>query len=256
MMGGLCSNDVSMNGAFRRYFCDTVAEEVVNLLHLEAGHKIGNPSFYSLRLECLLGSEGMKSNLVYLIDGSNDVIDRTSTLEGVLDHLENLGHTAVPSVAGLNVDVPGFQRETLDWVLERESMPGGIQSLFWFNLSQGESTQKAFFNPILNRFRRDAPKVVHGGIINYCGGLDTTVLSLAIALQNPAPTSPPSGANRQNRRCGAKAISSKWDSDSCLESTKGTIISRGTLVVVRVFCLLRSARNSIMYNQAIVLRIL
>jgi hypothetical protein len=76
----------------------------------------------------------------------------------MLDHLESLHHASVPFIEGLNVELLDFQRRSVQWALERETTPGGIQSFLWAKLPEvAEPDQDIYYNPILERVRRDKP---------------------------------------------------------------------------------------------------
>jgi len=113
-----------------------------------------------------------------------------------------------------------------------------------------------YYSPILERFRRDKPKLVRGGIIAEEMGLGKTVISLALILQNPAPAVPQSGSpisaleklSSNADVASAAAVQTPWDTDlyarsSASNSKRGSILSRGTLVVVRMDCTLLCARD-------------
>ena len=88
---------------------------------------------------------------------------------------------------------------------------------------------------------------MRGGIIADEMGLGKNVISLALILENPAPTLPQSGssvsalnANNSSSSVLAVETQSLWDKDlysrtSASNSKRGIIISRGTLVVVRMW---------------------
>jgi SNF2 family DNA or RNA helicase len=117
-----------------------------------------------------------------LSSDANEVLDNTRSMKGLLEHLENLHHPSpVPLVEGLNVELLAFQRQSVQWALERETTPGGIQSFLWPKLpSVAEPGEELYYSPILERFRRDKPHLVRGGIIAEEMGLGKTVISLAL----------------------------------------------------------------------------
>jgi len=183
------------------------------------------------------------------------------SLKGVMEHLENLHHAPIPFVEGLNIELLEFQRQSVQWALERETTPGGVQSFLWAKLpSVAEAGQDLYYSPILERFRRDKPQLVRGGIIAEEMGLGKTVISLALILQNPAPAVPQSGSpisaldalSNNTDVASAAAARTPWDTDlysrtATSNSKRGSILSRGTLVVVRMefmscFCAVASCR--------------
>jgi SNF2 family DNA or RNA helicase len=156
--------------------------------------------------------------------------------------LEGIGHEKVDFVEGLNVELLDFQRQTLKWTLERENTPGGIQSYFWAKLpGVPDRKDDLYYNPIVQRFRKDKPRVVRGGFIAEEMGLGKTVISLALILKNPAPLLPESGKPvselQSNRGVDTGRLNEGWDKDPhkvdpTSNRKRGGILSRGTLVIV------------------------
>lgn len=167
---------------------------------------------------------------------TESLVRQTSSLNGLMNHLENRGHAAAPFVEGLTVELLPFQSQSLQWALERETSPGGLQSFFWTKLPL---STVAYYNPILGMITSKKPNLVRGGIIAEQMGLGKTVISLALILENTAPTSPISGSPVNSISTKTAAGSPFWDSDlydrtSATNEQRGSILSRGTLVVVRV----------------------
>lgn len=172
--------------------------------------------------------------------------DRTSSLTGLMNHMENRGHAAASFVEGLTVELLPFQSQSLQWAMERETAPGGLQSFFWTTLPKifdgddddpKNNAAEAYFNPILGKVTRKKPKLVRGGIIAEQMGLGKTVISLALILQNPAPAAPPSGSPVASIPAQQPSTSPFWDPtlfghSSVSNKKRGSILSRGTLVVV------------------------
>ena len=164
------------------------------------------------------------------------------TIEKLMFDLENIGHAKVDFVEGLTVELLDFQRQTVQFALEREWIPGGIQRLFWMKLPCDDpAIREIYYNPILQRFREDKPRLVRGGFIAEEMGLGKTVISLALILTNPAPMLPKSGSKIGCLR------SLEWNTEgnsktgrdpdfysrtSASNPKRGSIISRGTLVIV------------------------
>jgi hypothetical protein len=241
VLGGVSSNDSSFVGTLKRYFSETFAEEVVAGFTdpLASTDTDSLKHGISLRQRCLLGDVEPGFHLNSLETKCREITSSTTSVKGMLNHLENLGHGEISSVEGLNVNLLDFQRQTLKWALERENSPGGIQNLFWAKAPVlGGESEEIYYSPILNCFSRNKPLLVRGGIINEDRALGSATTSLALILQNPAPSSPVSGSDLNQRRSAAKRkSSSKWDFDSQLTSSspkRGSIISRGTLVVCHV----------------------
>jgi len=159
---------------------------------------------------------------------------QTSSLSGLINNLENRGHGAAPFVEGLTVELLPFQSQILQWALERETFPGGIQSFFWTKLPGLEPS--IFYNPVIGRLSSSTPNLIRGGFISSAMGLGKTLISLALVLQNPAPTLPASGshvssiATQQNggAPCRDKDL---YQRTSEGKEKRGSIVSHGTLVV-------------------------
>lgn len=93
-------------------------------------------------------------------------------MKGILDHCENLGHAEIPYFEGLTVELLQFQKQAVQWCLEREKVAGGIQSLWTPKLPHVADRDKGalYYNPILETFG-DRPRLVRGGIIAQEMGL-------------------------------------------------------------------------------------
>ena len=79
--------------------------------------------------------------------------------------VNQLGHTEVAPFEGLNVDLLQFQRQSVQWALERETVQGGIESLLWPKLPAVADGKDIYYNPILDEVRYDKPRLVRGGMI-------------------------------------------------------------------------------------------
>ena len=165
------------------------------------------------------------------------------TTNGVMKHLENLGHESEVVVEGLKVELLEFQKQSLRWALEREKTPRGIQRYFWakIRVSQANLNTHLYYCPILETFKRNRPNVVRGGFIAEEMGLGKTIITLALILKNPAPESPVSGSSAtllQNGPQPSDKRTSNWNkhlqTDTSNSPKRGSIISRGTLVICPV----------------------
>lgn len=270
VMGGVCPVATGLEGVLKRYFTEMFPEDVIasnggwrySGIDLWISRGQGNVSRHrSMRdprdkldprksyYSCLnrLGNLGaclcVKNEILAISNlpsGCADLKMKTNSLKGMLDHLENIHHSAVTFVEGLNVELLEFQRQSVQWALERETTPGGVQSFIWAKLPEvTEPDQDVYYNPILERFRRDKPLLVRGGIVAEEMGLGKTVISLALILANPAPAVPQSGSavTVLNNAAVLPPAAETWDRDlysrtSASNSKRGSIISRGTLVVV------------------------
>ena len=123
---------------------------------------------------------------------------QTSSLKGLLNHVENRGHAAAPFVEGLTVELLPFQSQSLQWAIERETTPGGIQSFFWTKLPPVVSPQQQqqqqpnnnadiYYNPILGKLSTTKPALVRGGIIAEQMGLGYVVVGYFPILFSSLP---------------------------------------------------------------------
>ena len=286
-VGGVChSTSTDLAGVLKRFYCDTFT-------NFSSGYGRSDKSCLEKTLGVVSRHRRMRracdSNgyhlhsmhtLDYILDNSeilsaanfdNWIRKMMRTMEGMngfMSNVENLGHDEVGHVEGLKVELLAFQRQSVKWAVERENLPGGIQSLFWPKLP-GTSL---YYNPLLKRFRNDKPQIARGGFIaeemgrylrvllllsnkskpssllpSYIAlcnlGLGKTVISLAVILKNPAPASPVSGSSisclTERANNGAAGSSVHWDKDlyqqtSSGNTKRGSILSRGTLVVCPV----------------------
>jgi hypothetical protein len=257
--GGVCDASNSMADVFERYFGETLWEEIA-----------GENGWSSKRrwLEMSLGSVSRHRNMARThqhgpcisrqagLDAMFDIEDATlagtnlllsgqylreslGSMNGFMQHLENLGHSGVEEVEGLKVDLLPFQTQTVQWALEREQVPGGIQSFFWVQVP----VSGLYYSPVLQCFRKDKPRLVRGGFIAEEMGLGKTISSLALILQNAAPSLPPSGSDVAllSNDHPQEVLNSHlgWDKNLYKETStsnkkRGSILSRGTLVICPV----------------------
>lgn len=96
---------------------------------------------------------------------AHKIKNRMTSLHNLMQHMENLGHGSIEKVDGLSVDLLPFQKQSVQWALERERK--GAQSFLWAELPHVEdrNVDKLYLNPILNRIERKKPKLIRGGLI-------------------------------------------------------------------------------------------
>lgn len=169
-VGGKCNNDQSLKGVLKSFFQDTYK-----------GCKVShNWSVQDFEWETVLKGDIMRhspeSSIEYLLNHrdctmihhhirESKVSLDISKVNSVMDHIENLGHEGLPYVEGLNIELLDFQKQSLQWCLEREKVKGGIQTFFWPKLPQGEGFTNLYYNPILQRLSEVQPQLVRGGFI-------------------------------------------------------------------------------------------
>jgi hypothetical protein len=268
VLGGLCTNVTEFAGTLKRYFREIFPDIVLdasgsdlgmvnNELGVVSRHRpIRRGEKWVVTAGCVNAADHHRHSphkydsflspkdygfaITSMREDAKRVHNRTRHLNGLMDHLENLGHAAAPFVEGLAVELLPFQSQTVQWATEREQTPGGVNAFLWTKLpAVAQAHTDLYFNPILNELTATKPKPARGGIIAEQMGLGKTVISLALILRNPAPPLPVSGTAVSSINV-APAISSGaafWDADlytstSASKKKRGRIISRGTLVVV------------------------
>jgi SNF2-related domain len=222
---------VSDHRSMRRFFTNYAGVDTAREVSIRTSNTTCDIDPYLSREDCCLVRRTRED--------AESLYRQTDSLAGLMNHLENRGHAAAPFVEGLTVELLPFQEQSLQWAIERETVPGGIQSYFWIKLPNvvEEPNTEVYYNPILGRLSKSKPNLVRGGIIAEQMGLGKTVISLALILQNPAPAAPLSGSPVSSIPAQAAPESPFWDPNvytRTLSSNekRGSIISRGTLVVV------------------------
>jgi len=187
LLGGTCPPGLGFESAMRRFFSEVLADEIDSsaesgswfdmAVGVKSTHrrmrKRGAPLhsdqphlFTCHDISTFLRSEDVPIAVTGLRKASNNLFEHTTTIKGLIDHCENLGHAEVPFFEGLNVELLPFQRQSVQWALERETMEGGVQSLLWPKLpSVAQPHTEVYFNPILQSFRTDKPRLCRGGFI-------------------------------------------------------------------------------------------
>jgi len=178
-----------------------------------------------------------------LMHSANSIFESSYGHQGFMRHMENLGHSECRFVEGLTVELLPFQRQTVQWAIERERVLGGVQAYNWVQLPEvAQPGAELYYNPGLRKFSTSKPKLIRGGIIAEEMGLGKTIISLSLILHNPAPPLPASGSSSTELdtascRTTSEDLPSYWDihlSKECQKTNKlrGSILSQGTLVVV------------------------
>ncbi len=187
-LGAVCSTDTSFEGLLHRYFSSilpehistrTVYEYTLNTAYVSwVGRAAGVTSYHRIMcsnlvdwrrrfqyitLESFIRDQDIPLAFMNCVDKGNG---------DVLLNLENLGHEEAPFVEGLNVELLPFQRQTLQWALERETTPGGLYS---FLLARLPLEEHVYYDPLFESLSYKKPKLVRGGIIADEMGLGKTV---------------------------------------------------------------------------------
>ena len=233
--GRIYDSDCSFAGMLTRYFREKLTQDV----KVNEERRLNTLNSFRPYLD-ERDHDLLTTNLRYIVE---ETYDRYSSLNGLLQELESLGHSQVDTaVEGLNVALFDFQKETLAWMMENEV--NGIESYLWSKVP----SSSLYFSPVLNQFSKNPPKVVRGGLLSDEMGLGKTVVSLAMILKNTAPPFPQSGSlmstwisasTMDNVVPNYSDINKSWSIDPAdpdlqnkSRGSRGNIVSRGTLVVV------------------------
>ena len=202
--GGFCDNDTTFRGTLRRYFRETLADDLLSfdwcesqnifgispagqalLGSISTHRKMRFPGLPNQSRSSIFPTHGVRSYL-----NSNDLWlllkffgqqikdkrrDCSTTINGLLTELENLRHEPIDHIDGFsnNLQLLDFQRETVMWAYERETMPGGIQEFLWTKLPSASKHVSAtevvpvdvYFSPVLNILKTEKPSIIRGGFI-------------------------------------------------------------------------------------------
>lgn len=185
-LGGTSELTTSFAQAMKRFFSEVLVEDLVNCdksgqrwldrgLHIVSSHRrMRQPTFrmgepleeYEEGHISYLQGKDVPLAVGNLQQAARTIVENTMSMKGVIDHCENLGHAEIPFFDGLNVDLLPFQKQSVQWALERETIAGGIQSLFWLKLPRvADVDVDVYYNPITETFRTDKPRLCRGGII-------------------------------------------------------------------------------------------
>ncbi len=203
-LGGICPAINTFAAFLRRYFAEILPDQA--LYHLTTWSKRESESLVSwkgraagitshhrvmyntksenrdkfryLSMVSFLQNQDIPLAFTNLAKDSLRAVQRTTTsINGILVHLENLGHEEAPFVEGLNVELLPFQRQTLQWALERETTTDGLYSFLSAKLPLMEGV---YYHPVTESVNMKKPKLVRGGIIADEMGLGKTVRHLDI----------------------------------------------------------------------------
>ena len=200
LFGGTSYPALGLESTLKRFFSEVLPEDIVNgnvrtgnrwvdksigvISHHRSMRKYGvalvssssSPSNHSSSarhdVSAYLHHEDVPLAVENLRSASSKLFNNTKSMKGILDHCENLGHAEIPYFEGLTVELLQFQKQAVQWCLEREKVAGGIQSLWTPKLPHVADRDKSalYYNPILETFG-DRPRLVRGGIIAQEMGL-------------------------------------------------------------------------------------
>jgi hypothetical protein len=209
-LGGICTNEVDFEGSMKRFFREILPDVATDYFQGE-----GCRRFVEQHLGAASKHRSIREKRPYIVDdNSEDVglnyretrgglssflsevdlasaiadhslsykrvqMGQTNSFDGLMNHLENLGHAPAPHVDGLTVELLPFQQQTLQWATERELTPGGLQAFISPKLpSVEEPNAEIYYNPIIGKCMTTKPNLVRGGIIGKSSAGDSRLLSV------------------------------------------------------------------------------
>ena len=193
--GHICDSDTSLVGIFKRLYSEKLIgfldngrckEYIAFLPKILKGEEHAMTKTYYCLAQVILGYKGAFFFYAFLqdrLEGWNRYED--DSIAALLRQIENLGHEEVDYVEGLTCELLPFQSQSVKWALERETMPGGIQSLFWGKVPDDASRaeKELWYNPLTGRFRRGPLNRVRGGFIAEEMGLVSADVLNATTIQ-------------------------------------------------------------------------
>jgi len=115
------------------------------------------------------------------------------TLAGLMRALESAGYPEMEQPDGLKLTLFQFQRQSLQWMYDRETDVGGLNALFWeerpsdaggVDRSGAPADHRFYYNPMAGELRSEPLPVVSGGFLCEEMGLGKTVEMCARVLAN------------------------------------------------------------------------
>ncbi|XXQ29804.1 RING-type domain-containing protein [Plasmodiophora brassicae] len=110
------------------------------------------------------------------------------TLPALLAAHEDQGYAMTEQPPGLDMQMMDYQLQTLRWMQDRETIPRGLNSMFWekrrwSDVSGGDADADTFYYmPSTGELRLEAPAVVRGGLLCEEMGLGKTLEVVALIL--------------------------------------------------------------------------
>jgi len=106
------------------------------------------------------------------------------SLAGLLKHAENSGYTMVEQQPeDLIPELYGFQKSTLQWMLDQENAPLGLNGAFWDKWETADGGGPMYYFPIAGEFRLATPPVTTGGLLSEEMGMGICVKSFIFVFR-------------------------------------------------------------------------
>ena len=86
------------------------------------------------------------------------------TLAGLMRALESAGYEEMADPPGLLLTLYPFQRQSLHWMFDRETLAGGLNALFWRE-HPSEGRRSFWYNPMAGELRDRPLPIVTGGFL-------------------------------------------------------------------------------------------
>eukprot|EP00941_MAST-03F_sp_MAST-3F-sp1_P005034 g5034.t1 len=164
------------------------------------------------------------NSIISLSSSPGNIIDLTGsdskyTIPNLLQAHEHQGYRVSKQPPHLKLTMKQYQLQTLAWMQDQESLPGGLNSLFWEEHTWKDGGNYYFF-PEAGEFRIEKPPTVHGGLLCEEMGLGKTLEIVALIL-----------SDKMSREESDTSSFSSWETPSSNTSNE-LHPSNATLIIV------------------------
>ncbi|KAK3270310.1 hypothetical protein CYMTET_21287 [Cymbomonas tetramitiformis] len=150
------------------------------------------------------------------------------SLPGILRSQEHRGYLPALQPPGLALSLKEYQLHTLQWMLDQEAMPRGLNSLFWEERQWPDGTGCFYYSAALGELRLEPPPLVRGGLLCEEMGLGKTleVVALIVASRQPAEVARRAALPRPTARRPEEEKGTLISSDATLVVAPDTLVSQ------------------------------
>ena len=113
---------------------------------------------------------------------SMSLSDDEFSVTSIMQRIESTGYAQASQPAGLKMKMKDYQLQTLQWMLDQESKPEGINGYFWKELQWDNCSQPFYYSKVLGELRIEKPPLVRGGLLCEEMGLGKTLECIALVL--------------------------------------------------------------------------
>lgn len=166
-IGGYTSNDISLRGILESFYREQLPHRGFarhDIKDCDEWNKISNHQGNGPSDHAFVLSHSDSRFAAMCLAKSARYVSRDST-QNMLAHLKDLSHEPELNCEGLAVELLKFQKQSLKWVMERETTRGGIQSYFWVKdiIARFKLVFQSNIGPIPQRQAEESTKGYHRG---------------------------------------------------------------------------------------------